>query len=322
MKAIELREFGPAENFRVVEAPIPEPAVDEVLIEAEAAGIIFADTQMRRGDYVNLPSLPFVPGREVAGTIKKVGDQVTTFDEGERVVAHMHTGGYAEYAAASAEKVLRLSDRVSFLEGLVYHINLRIAYLCYYTFGKIERDATILLHAAAGGIGTLITQIAKRRGNNTIIALVSSDEKLEYCLENGADYAINYTATDYVEEVLRITDGQGADVSLNSVGGSTLRTDPEAIRPLGRWVIYGYAAGKDFIDPYEVIMPKSLTVSIFSVYTVREGEEYRQATEFMNEWLQTEELISVTRTFPLDEVIAAHHWIEGQHSIGKIALLT
>jgi len=100
-----------------------------------------------------------------------------------------------------------------------------------------------------------------------------------------------------------------------------LKTDPLVIKPLGRWMINGYAAGKDFIDPYEVIMPESLMVSIFSVYAVRERQEYRRATEFMHHWLQTEELISVTKTFPLDEVIAAHHWIEGQHSLGKIALV-
>jgi NADPH2:quinone reductase len=322
MRAVRLNEFGPAENFAIVDTPIPESAEDEILVKVEAAGVIFADTQMRRGDYVNLPSLPFVPGREVSGTVQKVGSQVTTVELGDRVTAHMHTGGYAEYATASAKSVIHLPDRVSFLEGIVYHINLRIAYLYYYTFGEIRRDATILLHAAAGGIGTLLTQIAKRRGNNIVIALASSDEKLAYCRANGADYGVNYTTTDYVEEVLRITDGHGVDVSLNSVGGSTLRTDPKVIRPLGRWVINGYAAGKGFIDPYEVIMPKSLTLSIFSVYTVREREQYKEATDFLEEWLRTERLISASKTFRLEEVIAAHDWIEGQHSIGKIALLT
>lgn len=321
MKAIQLREFGPAENFQVVEVPIPEPAAGEVLIKVEAAGIIFADTQMRRGEYVNLPQLPFIPGREVCGTVERVGDGVTTIRPGDRVTASMHTGGYAEYATAAVKHVVLIPDRVTYLQGVVYHINLRIAYLYYYAFGQIEPTATILLHAAAGGIGTLLTQIAKRRGKNIIIAVASSDEKLDYCRAHGADYGVNYMASDYVAEVLKITGGRGVDVSLNSVGGPTLKNDPLVLKPLGRWVINGYAAGKDLIDPYEVIMPKSLLVSIFSVYTVREREEYRRATEFMHHWLQTEELISVTKTFPLDEVIASHHWIEGQHSVGKIALV-
>lgn len=322
MRAVQLAAYGPAENLKIVDAPVPEPAEDEVLIKVEAAGVIFADTQMRRADYVNLPaSLPFVPGREVAGTVEKVGAAVAHIRPGMRVTADMHTGGYAEYAAAPAKRVVHLPDRASFLQGVVYHVNLRIAYLNYYVYGQVQPNETILVHAAAGGIGTLITQIARRRANNVVIALSSSEEKLEYCRANGADYGVNYKQTDYVEEVLRITGGRGVDVSLNSVGGPTLAKDPLVIRPRGRWTIYGYAAWKGVIDPYEVIMPKSLTLVINSVYTVREREEYRQATDFLVNWLETEELISVSRTFPLEDVVAAHHWIEEQHSHGKIALV-
>jgi len=319
---VRLEEYGPVENLKIVDIPIPEPAEDEVLIRVEAAGLVFADSLMRRGDYINLPSsLPITPGREVAGIIDKVGGKVTNAKPGMRVTAHMHTGGYAEYAKASVKNVIRLPDRVSFLEGLVYHINMRIAYLGYYAFGKIQPYETVLLHAAAGGIGTLLTQIAKRRGKNVIIALSSSEEKLEYCRANGADYLINYRTTDYVEEVLRITCGKGVDVSLNSVGGPTLGTDPFAIRPTGRWVIYGHAAGKGFIDPYEDVLRKSLTINVFSVYTVVEREQYRVATDFLENWLHTEELISVTKTFKLEEIRTAHLWLEDQSSHGKIALV-
>jgi len=321
VKAIQLDQFGPAENLYLVDLPIPEPQMDEVLIKVEAAGIIFADTQMRRGDYVNLPALPFIPGREVAGVVEKVGRAVNQFQPGMRVTASMHTGGYAEYAIAQDKDVVTLPDRASFMQAIVYHINLRIAYLNYYTFGKTGPNDTILLHAAAGGIGCLTTQIAKRRAENSVIALSSSDEKCAHCKSNAADFCINYRKIDYVKEVLQITGGIGVDVAFNSVGGWTFKTDPHAIKPLGRWIIYGYAAGKDLIDPYEVIMPKSLSISINSVYTVREREEYKQATDFMIDWLQTEELDSVSKTFALEDVIQAHHWIEDQRSIGKVALV-
>lgn len=340
MRAVQINEYGPAENFKLVNVAIPEPKEDEVLIKVEAASVIFADSLMRRGIYLNPPrSFPFIPGREVAGIVEKggrkagnvkpdiaekVGAKGPNIRAGMRVVASMHTGGYAEYAIASLKNVICLPDRVSFLNALVYNNNLRIAYLAYYTYGQIRPYDTILLHAPAGGIGTLITQIAKRRAHNVVIALSSSDEKLEYCRANGADYGINYKKSDYVEEVLRITGGKGVHVSLNSVGGPTLKTDPRVIKPMGRWVIYGWAAGKGLVDIYDdAIFPKSLTISIFSVYTVRESgrEEYRQATDFLENWLHTEELISVSKTFPLEDVIAAHHWIDEQRSVGKIALV-
>jgi NADPH2:quinone reductase len=322
MRAVQLDQFGPAERLKVVDIPIPHPGRGEVLVKVEASGVIFADTQMRRGDYVNLPeSFPFIPGREVSGTVVKVGEGVTNIVPGTRVTADMHTGGYAEYALAETKNLICLPGRVSFLEGVVCHVNLRIAYLCYFTFGQIQPGEVILLHAAAGGIGTLFTHIAKRRGDNTIIALSSSDEKLAYCKANGADFIVNYRKADYVNEVLRITGGKGVDVSVNSVGGTTFATDPLVICSRGRWIIYGYAGGKRLIDPYPVIMPKSLTLSVFSVYTVKESQEYRQATEFLMEWLETEDLVSVTKTFPLEEVTAAHDWIENQHSFGKIALI-
>lgn len=337
MRAVQLDAYGPAENFKIVDVPIPEPAGGEVLIKIEAASVLFADSLMRRGVYLNPPpSFPFIPGREVVGTVEKVGPKtvrsesslhektgntVTHIREGMRVMAIVHTGGYAEYVSASLKTVLPVPERVSSLQALVYNSNLRIAYLGYYTFGQIQPTDTILLHAPAGGIGTLVTQIAKRRANNVVIALSSSDEKLEYCRENGADYGVNYNRCDYVEEVLRITGGRGVDVSLNSVAGPTLKKDPHVIRPLGRLVIYGHAAGTDVIDPYEVILPKSLTVSVFSVYTVREREEYRKATDFLMNWLHTEELISVSKTFRLEEVTKAHRWMDEQRSVGKIALV-
>jgi NADPH2:quinone reductase len=320
VKAVLLDRHGPAENLKIVDLPIPKPAEDEVLIEVELAGIVFADTQMRMGDYVQIPSLPFIPGREVSGRIDRVGSKVQKFQPGMRVMAFIPQGGYAEYATAKLNEVVMLPDHVAHSQGIVYLVNLRIAYLNYTIFGKTRPDDTILIHAGAGGIGTLITQIAKRRASNIVITLSSSDEKAAYCEANGADYCINYSKTDYVKEVLRLTDGQGVDIAFNSVGGATFKTDPMAIKALGRWVIYGYAAGKAVIEPYQVIMPKSLTLIINSVYTVRDRNEYQKATEFMLDWLHVERLDSVSKVFALEEVIEAHHWIEDQHSVGKIAM--
>lgn len=320
MRAVRLNDFGNASAFEVVDLPVPEPKASEILIKVGIAGIVFADTQMRRGDYVNLPNPPFTPGREVAGTVVRVGPEVRHIRPGMRVTADMHTGGYAEYATAEADTAIILPDRVTFEQAIVYHVNLRIAYLYYYTFGGVQPGEAILLHAAAGGIGTLVTHIAKRRGDNTVIALSSSDEKLAYCRAAGADYGVNYRTTNYVDEVMRITGGRGVDVSMNSVAGKTLETDPMAIRPRGRWLINGYAGGRALLDP-NAIMPKSLTLSIFSIYTVRNDEDFRKATDFLGDWLRSETLDGCTRTFAFEDVIKAHDWIEGQHSCGKIGLV-
>ena len=321
MRAVHLNEIGSADNFKIVDVPVPDPAEGEVLIKVEDAGVIFADILVRRGEYVMSPPLPFVPGREVSGTVEKVGAGVSDLEPGMRVVATMLVGGYAEYAVAPSASVTRLPDRVSFSQGLIYHINLPVAYLACYPFGKIQPEETILLHAAAGGIGSLITQIAKRRGNNTVIALSSSDEKVEHCRSNGADHCINYRTTDYVEEVLRLTGNKGVDVCLNSVGGPTLETDPKVIRPLGRWVIYGHAAGKGLIDPYAAdTLLKSLTVNLFSIYTTLGTRIFEQAIDFKEDWIKKEALDNVSKRFPLEEVSAAHKWMEDQHSYGKITL--
>lgn len=321
MRAVLLHEFGPAAHLTVHDIPVPEPKDNEILIRVCVAGVVFADTQMRRGEYVNLPIPPFTPGREVAGVVEKVGSKVAGICPGMRVSADMHTGGYAEYAIAEADSAIILPERVSYEQAIAHHVNLRVAYLYYYTFGQVQPGETILLHAAAGGIGTLVIQIAKRRGaNNPVIALSSSDEKLEHCQTAGADYCINYRSSDYVEEVLRITGGKGVDVSMNSVGGKTLETDPLAIRPRGRWLINGYAGGKGLIDPYAFIL-KSLTLSIFSIYTVRHDEAFRKATLFLEEWLRSESLDGCSIVFPLEEVVQAHEWIEGQHAFGKIGLV-
>jgi NADPH2:quinone reductase len=154
-----------------------------------------------------------------------------------------------------------------------------------------------------------------------VIALSSSPEKIVYCLKNGADYGVNYKTSNYIDEVLQITGGKGVDVSLNSVAGPTLETDPYAIKTLGRWVLYGGAAGYGKIDQFAAVTPKSQTVSFFSVYTVREREEYRQATDFMLHWLHTEELHSVHKTFALDDIAEAHRCIDTQQSMGKIAII-
>ena len=196
MKAIHLKELGSVDNFAVVDIPKPELSEDEVLIRTKYAGVMYADIMQRKGEYLVQPPLPFVPGKEVAGVVEEVGSNIKNLKPGMRVMTTVLIGAYAEYVKAFERDVFVLPDRATFQQGLVYLANLPAAYLAYYTFGSVQPNETILLHAAAGGIGSLITQIAKRKGENTVIALASSDEKLEFCHKNGADHCINYKITE------------------------------------------------------------------------------------------------------------------------------
>lgn len=319
MKAVQVYEFGPIENLIVEDVPTPTPGPNEVLIQVKAAGIVFGDLLTRKGTDPRLPeTMPYIPGMEVAGVVVEVGAEVTGVAVGARVMSYVPEGGYAEYAKASTAFLTPLPDEVSFAQALVYLINMPVAHLVYHAFGAVQPNDTILLHAASGGVGTLVTQIAKRRGSNTVIALVGSDEKGEVCKANGADHVINYKSADYVAEVLRLTDGQGVDVSLNSVAGPTLKTDPFAIRQRGRWAIYGYAAGQGVIDPFAHFL-KSLTINVSAAYAYMGQPAFAEAQKFMRQWLSSEPLIGPSKTFRLDEAQAAHRWLESQGSHGKLA---
>ncbi|MBT8339846.1 MAG: zinc-binding dehydrogenase [Desulfatitalea sp.] len=321
MKAMQLKGYGAADNYELVDIPVPEPADDEVLIKVALASAVYADVVMRTGGYPFKPPFPYVGGREVAGTIEKVGAKVEGLRPGMRVTADMQTGAYAEYAVAKHGKIMIVPNRASFDQAIVYHSNMLVAYLAYYTFGNLQPGESILVHAAAGGIGSVFTQIAKQRGTNMVIALASNDEKLDFCRKIGADYVVNVSTSNYADEVLRITNGKGVDVSFNSVTGPTLRTDLHAIRQRGKWLLNGFAAGIGTLEISAELMLKSFTIIPFSIYSVVDRPEFKQAYDFRNNWLATKELLSVTRTFRLEDVAEAHRWIESRRSFGKVVLI-
>lgn len=323
MRAAQITQYGPSTNFKLTEIDKPTIKDREVLVKVEASGIIFADILQRRGSFgPPRRPFPFAMGIEVAGTVEKVGAAVTDFQVGMRVAGTLDFGGYAEYAAVPARSLRTIPARCSFTQALVYLVNLPVGFIHFSTFGQLQPGETILIHAASGGVGSLITQIAKRRGTrNTVIALASSDEKLEFCKRNGADHCINYTKVDYVEAVKQLTDNRGADVVCNSVGGNTLATDPQLVKRLsGRWLITGAAAGPASINPYAFIYD-SITVRPFSIHTLEGTDEYSKAFRFLDDWLRSETLIEPEHVFKLEDVVAAHDLIEQQRSRGKVVLV-
>jgi len=331
MKAIRLDETGPPENLKLVEVPVPEIGVDGILIKAACAGLIYADCELRRGTYYLGTPLPYFPGREVSGTIEKVGANVKDWKPGQRVMAMVLSGGCcAEYVHAptrtyrfpggttfpSAE-IFALPDHVSFSQGLVYLINYRLAHILFNSYLKVPSSASVLVHGAAGGFGSVLTMIARANGN-TVIALSRTEEEREFCLANGASYSLDSTVIDYVDEVMAITGGKGVDYSINGVCGETLDQDVHAVKTFGEIVIYGYAGGRSKFNPWEAT--KSVTVKTFSADDFLSGPALTRANEAMYECFDSGMVADVTRTFDLADAASAHALIDSGRVMGKIAL--
>lgn len=329
MRAIQIDEWGPATNMQLRQVPVPEPTPDQLRIKVHTAGIIFADIMLREQRYVLNVPLPHCPGREVAGVVDEVGSAVSDFEVGDRVMATMIGGAYAEYALVLPALALpdgrripttfKLPDRASFESSLVYLTGLRTAYLACRVVHKPRPEETVLLHAASGCVGSHLIRLAKKNGN-TVIALVSRGEKAPRCRELGADHVINLSKTDYVQEVLRLTGGRGVHCSFNSVGGSTLKTDPHALATFGTLILFGSAGGKELIDPYEPIEKKAQTIKAFATYPFVGTSAYQEATDFVTTWLENEPLESPQHVFPLEAACEAHELIESRASNGKVVL--
>ena len=328
MKAAQLVDYGSADNFRIVDLPDPTPGPGEVRIRVQYAGLRWGDIMNRQGIPVRAVEPPFVPGQEVAGVVDALGDGVDRFAVGERVVAQPTGGGYAQYLCLPAAAVGRVPDGVPLASTLVYRINLPTAYLAVCEWAKVQEGESVLVHAAAGGVGGLAVQILKRRYENVrVIGIAGSDEKVNKVLRHGADFAINRSTHDYVTEVERIVGAKpvgfapgalpaGVDVVLNGVGGPTLRTDRRIIKRLGRWVLFGTVAGAEAINVFEHAYD-SITILPFSMIPFAGTEAMTRARQFAREWLATEELEEPT-IHPIDEIAEVQRAMETGRTTGKV----
>jgi NADPH2:quinone reductase len=331
MRAVRLDDVGPPENLKVVERPIPAVGDDDVLIRVEHAGLIYADAEARRGTYYDKTVLPWYPGREVAGHVHTVGRNVRSVKPGDRVMELLlNGGGYAEYALTStkprtlpngksipAGEILRIPDNVSSSQALVYLINFRLAHFLVHAWARVERGDAILVHGASGGMGSMITQIATQQGCR-VIALHRTAAEAEFCRVNGAAHCVDISVADYIDAVLTLTDGKGVRCSFNGVGGPTIQIDWRAVAPLGEIHTYGYVAGKNPLQLFDV--DRSVAVKTFIASDFLKPPYLPAATEAMYEWFRTKPLCDVSAVFPLEEAPIAHRWLDEGRAIGKIAL--
>lgn len=321
MEAIRIEEFGDSDALEPAEIDRPQPDADEVLLDVRAAGINFADIMQRRGEYPGGPQPTFTPGMEATGVVEEAGEDVD-FDEGDRVVGLIERGGYAEYAVADAQSLFPIPEGMSFEEAAGFPVQFITAHNCLFEWGGLDEGERVLIHAAAGGVGTAAVQLASRAGAE-VFGTASTQEKLDLTSELGCEHPINYTETDFGEEIEAITD-EGLDLVLDGVGGDGFERSLEALAPFGRIVTYGVASG----EPGRIETPKVFfrNASIIGYHLGRASgqapERVFSAVSDLTDGFSSGELeVVVGETFALEEASEAHRFIENRESSGKVVLV-
>jgi NADPH2:quinone reductase len=321
MKAIRVHQQGGPEALQYEDVPMPEPGEGQARIKIEAIGVNFIDIYHRTGLY-KLPT-PFIPGSEAAGIVDALGADVSEVKVGDRVAHAMERGSYAEYAVLPAWKLVKIPDSISaqaaaavMLQGLTAH------YLSYSTY-PLRMGEWALVHAAAGGVGLLLTQLAKRCGAQ-VIGTVSTEEKAELARQAGADEVILYTQDDFEAETKRITNGKGVDVVYDSVGKDTFDKSLKCLRPRGYIVLYGASSGP--VPPFDLQRLNSggsLFVTRPSLgHYIQDRAELLQRSEELFGLMTAGELdVRIDKTFGLADVPEAHRYMEARQSKGKVLLI-
>jgi NADPH2:quinone reductase len=321
VKVIRVHAYGGPDVLRVEEAEVPQPGPGQALVRIEAVGVNFMEIYQRTGLYK--VATPFTPGTEAAGTVEAVGPGVSTVEPGDRVGSINMLGAYAEYALAPAERLVPLPDRVTtrqaaavLLQGMTAH------YLTVSTY-PLSRGQTCLVHAAAGGVGLLLCQMAKRRGAR-VIGTVSTEAKAALAREAGADEVILYTQTDFETEVKRLTGGAGVHVNYDSVGRTTFAKGLNCLVPRGLMALFGQSSGPvDPVDP-QILNHKGslfLTRPSLTHYTATRAELLERAGDVLG-WVADGSLtVRIHREFPLEQAAEAHRELEGRRTTGKVLLV-
>jgi NADPH2:quinone reductase len=321
MKHIQVSKVGGPEELKLAESPKPAPASGQALVKIAASGVNFIDVYFRTG--LNKADLPFTPGSEASGTVDSVGPGVTVVKPGDRVAYAMARGSYAEYALVPADQLVPLPKEVDFntaaaalLQGMTAH------YLTHSTF-PLKPGDKCLVHAAAGGAGRLVVQMAKMLGA-TVYGTVGTDAKAVVAKEAGADETIVYTRDDFAVEVKRLTGGKGLDVIYDSVGASTFLKGLDLLRPRGMMALFGNSSGKvDPIDP-AILNPKGslfLTRPSLAHYVLTREELLWRAGDVFS-WIGSGKLnILIEKTYALNDAAESHRDLEGRKTTGKLLLI-
>ena len=320
IQAVRFQEHGGPEVFRVEEIPRPEPGEGEVRVGVRFAGVNFIDVYRRTGFYPLPGGLPAIPGAEASGVVEAVGPGVTEVAEGDRVAFWDASGAYAGAVVHRAERLLPLPDGVDFEAGATLPLQGMTAHYLTHTIRPLGPGDTVLIHAAAGGVGLLAVQMAKLAGAR-VIGTCSTEEKAERVRATGADHVIRYTEQDFVEETKRLTDGEGVDLAIDGVGRATFEGSVAATRIRGHVILFGQASGPpDPIEVRKLLGSRTLTSASLYDYSSDRDEMLERAREVFAWNAEGRLAVHVDRVLPLSEAAEAHRLLEGRKTSGKVLL--
>jgi NADPH:quinone reductase len=321
MKAIQVSRVGGPEVLDLVDIPAPDPKPNEAVVQLKATGVNFIDVYFREGRY-SAP-LPFIVGQEGAGVVSAIGSEISNVKPGDRVAYTGVQGSYAEFAAVPADRLVQIPEKLDFnqaaaamLQGMTAH------YLSHSTF-PIKAGQTVLIHAASGGVGLLLVQMAKKLGAR-VIGTAGSEEKAQLARDHGADELIIYTKQDFETETQRLTGDKGVDVVFDGVGKTTFDKDLKVLRPRGYLVLFGGASGA--VPPFDLLLLTkhgSLFVtrpSLHNYIATREELEQR-SSEVLGMIVSGDLKLRIHKTYPLSQVQEAHRDLEGRKTSGKLLLI-
>ena len=321
MRAVYVDAPGDIDALVIRDAPDPQPAPGDVLIEVAYAGCNWADTQIRSGIYPYPPDYPCVPGFEISGKVLSTGEEVTGFAKGDKVVAISPLGGYAQKCLAPAAAVYKLPDDIPLDVGAAFQIQALTAYHMLHTIHKLKRDDVVLIHAVGGGVGLLATQIAVKAGAH-VIGTVGTRGKEQKALAYGAEVVVNNKDEDFVAVVMEHTGGKGVDLALDSLGATMLDRTFDATRFLGHVINIGEAEGKPFDNLRDRILPRSITFTRFSIpHVMEEPRLWKRGLDYCVQGIQDGWLnIPIVNAIPLDNVRDMHRQMESRQISGKLLL--
>jgi NADPH:quinone reductase len=322
MKAIQIKQTGGPEVMELVDLPVPQPKPNEAVVKIQVAGVNFIDVYNRQGHY-KVP-LPFVPGQEAAGVVSAVGADVKGVAVGDRVAYTTVLGSYAEYAAVPADRLVKIPAGINEREAAAAMLQGMTAHYLAHDTHPLKKGETALIHAAAGGVGLLLVQMAHNLGAR-IIATVSTEEKAKLARAAGADEIILYTQSDFEAETKRLTGGKGVDVIYDSVGKTTFDKGLNLLRPRGMMVLFGGSSGAvSPIDPLVLTQKGSifLTRPMLGHYIITPQELQQRAGAVFGMIREGKLKLRIEHVYPLAEAQRAHRDLEGRKTTGKLLLLT